>query len=236
MTSGLSELVRLVEAGFTGPGPHLVGVAGAVAVGKSTIAAALAEALTDKGRPTRVLTTDAFLYPNAVLAERNITHRKGFPESYDADELVRVLDAIEHKRWPVRIPVYSHDVYDILPNEAATLDECDAVVLDGVIALQEPAVDRLDVRVYVDADEAVVRGWFCSRFGDFVTEARTNEASFYRMFVSMGPEEVRAVAESVWDGINGVNLRDHILPSRARATYVVEKGPDHEIVRVRTPT
>lgn len=235
MSEDLGPLVKLVETALTGPGPHLVGIAGAVSVGKSTIARSLAQGLQATGRRTRVLTTDAFLLPNATLTQRHIAHRKGFPESYDFDALVGAVTSIKNKRWPVLVPVYSHEVYDILSDQSEVLDECDVVLIDGVIALQAPAVDELDVRLYVQADESVVREWFASRFAEFVEEARTNEASFYRVFVSMGPDEVRTVADSVWDGINGINLRDHILPSRANATVVVSKGPDHEIVGLSSP-
>lgn len=219
-----------VLARMRGPGPHLVGIGGAVAVGKSSIAVALRAALEGAGLRVALLPTDAFLHTNDVLEARGITFRKGFPESYDLDRAVEVLRAIAAASWPVRVPVYSHETYDILPGAGDEIADVDVVVVDGVMALQDPIAALLDVGVYVDADEADVRRWFGDRFTRLTEAARSDPSSFYRMFVDQSADELRATAEQVWDAINGPNLHQHIGPSRSNATVVVRKGPDHTIV------
>jgi type I pantothenate kinase len=219
---------RVAEALRSEP-PHLVGIGGAVAVGKSTIAAGLADKLSAMGRGVHVVATDAFLHPNDVLRERNLTFRKGFPETFDVDAILGFAGRIRDGSPRVEIPVYSHEIYDIVLGEHTVLAEPDLVVLEGVIALQHPVVDVLDVSIYVDADEANVREWFVSRFLALTETARNDPSSFYRLFADMGTEEVRRVAEGTWDSINGVNLHEHIAPSRAHAMFVVEKGADHSV-------
>jgi type I pantothenate kinase len=215
------------------PPPHVVGISGAVAVGKSTVAGQLGEAFTGRGRRVDVVATDAFLHPNVILDERGLTLRKGFPETFDLDALVEFVARVHEGRKGIRIPVYSHAVYDILPGEHLELEEPDLVVLEGVIALQPPVVDHLDVAVYVDADEDDVRRWFVARFLELTEASGSDAASFYRIFSDMSADEVRRIAEATWDGINGVNLREHIAPSREKATFVVSKAADHTIRDVR---
>lgn len=219
---------RIGEALRSEP-PHLVGIGGAVAVGKSTIAAALADRLSEMGRAVHVVATDAFLHPNDILQERNLTFRKGFPETFDVDAILHFVERVRSGSARVEIPVYSHEIYDILPDERAVLTKADLVVLEGVIALQPPVVDALDVSIYIHADESNVRNWFVARFLALTEAARSDASSFYRLFADMGPDEVRGIAEGTWDSINGVNLHDHIAPSRAHAMFVVEKGADHSV-------
>lgn len=229
----VEELVAEVSRRLDRPAPHLVGVAGPVAVGKTTVARALAEAMGSMDRRGQVLGTDAFLLPNDVLAERGLTMRKGFPESFDASALERCLSAIRAGELRVEVPVYSHLTYDVVPGEVAVVEDPDVVVVEGVNALQDPAAELLDVAVYVDAPTDVVRGWFVERLVGLVEAARDDPSSFYHGFASAPAEEVRAFAERAWDGINAVNLHEHILPTREAAHVVVEKGPGHEIVAVR---
>lgn len=210
----------------------MIGVGGGVAVGKSTVASELAGLLTDRGRRVDVVATDAFLHSNAVLAERDLLMRKGFPESYNLDAVGAFVDAVR-AGGRVEVPVYSHATYDIVPGERTIFDAVDLVVLEGVIAVQRPVVEKLDASVYIDADEAAIRSWFVDRFLRFVASSADEPASFYKMFVGLPDAEVVRIAEATWDGINGVNLREHILPGRELATFVVEKATDHSIARVR---
>ncbi len=212
--------------------PHIVAIGGAVAVGKSTVAEELARALASRGRRVDVVATDAFLYSNAVLHERGLGLRKGFPESFDRDAMERFIELVRAGAGTISVPVYSHQIYDIVPDEALHLREPDLVVLEGVIALQSPVVDAVDVSVYVHAEEQDVRGWFVDRFERLTAEARDDPSSFYHGFSAIPDEQLKGLAESTWESINGVNLHDHILPSRERADIVVEKAGDHRIVNV----
>ena len=236
MPSTLDDLAGLVATRLPPAGPHLVGLAGAVAVGKSTIARELAARLDSGGRHVDVVPTDAFLQPNTLLAERDLLYRKGFPESFDTDALGAFVRDVKAGAQILTIPVYSHVEYDIEPDRTATLRDPDVVILEGVLALQPPAVDSLDVAIYVDAAEADVRSWFCDRFLTLVAQARTEAAAFYRMFADMNDEQVRSVAEGTWDAINGPNLSEHIAPSRANASIVVRKNGDHTIARIASLT
>jgi type I pantothenate kinase len=230
----IDDLATAVLERLAGPAPHIVGVAGAVAAGKTTVARSLAQALQAHGRRTDIVSTDSFLLPNSVLHDRELGMRKGFPETFDAGAIDFVLSALKSGVSPIRVPVYSHAVYDILPGEYTTLEEPDVVLLEGIVALQDPAFDYLDSGVYVDADEADVVHWFTKRFRQLTEAARSDESSFYRLFVALEPHALAATARSVWDSINGPNLHEHILPTRERAHVVVEKAADHTILRVRT--
>lgn len=210
----------------------MIGVGGAVAVGKSTVAESLADHLRRLGRRVDVVATDAFLLSNAALNERNLILRKGFPESFDVEALVAFVADVRGGARRVEVPVYSHAIYDIVPGSTTVLERPDLVLLEGVIASQQPVVDFLDLSIYVDAEESDVREWFLTRFLAMTSAASNDPDSFYRIFAGLPPDEVRRIAEGTWDGINGVNLREHILPSRAHASFVVEKAKDHSIRRV----
>lgn len=229
MESAYEELAEAVAARLTGPAPHLVGIGGAVAVGKTTVARALASALGRRGRKVAVVSTDAFLCPNEILFERGVAFRKGFPESFDSDALAGFVRQVKAGASRIELPVYSHVIYDIVPGEVAVVEDADLLILEGVVALQPPLADAVDVGVYVEAEEAVVRGWFVERFLALTHEARGDPASFYARFAGMPPDQLRALAEGTWDSINGPNLREHILPSRERATFVLEKAADHSV-------
>lgn len=235
MTSALADaatrLADLARSAAGGMAPAVVGIAGAVASGKSTLARAVADALVARGTSAAVVTTDGFLLPNAVLAERGLTMHKGFPESYDVDALVGFVDAVHAGAPDVRVPVYSHVTYDVEPGPGRRFEPCDVAVVEGVNTLGALA-GRLDLAVYLDAAEADLERWYVHRFGVLTDEARTDPSSFYRSFVAMTPDEVEAIALSTWRGINLVNLRDHILPTRDLADVVVRKGPDHQVVDI----
>lgn len=219
----LSDVVKLVSERLNATPPTLIGITGAVAVGKTTIADALGEAL-----GAVVVSTDAFLLSNAMLAERDLLMRKGFPESYDADAIMATLKALKLKE-PVELSVYSHDVYDVVAGRSNRVMPTDVVVVEGVVALQAPIVDHLDLKIYIDADASAVREWFIDRFVRFTSAARTKPDSFYHRFADFSSDELRSIAELTWDGINAVNLAEHIEPSREHADIVISKAPDHSI-------
>jgi type I pantothenate kinase len=206
--------------------PILVGITGGVAVGKSTTAATLARRLARTGLRVDVLSTDAFLLPNAELERRGLAMRKGFPETFAIDDLDACLLHLRAGR-EVEVPVYSHVTYDRVPAATVGITPGDVVIVEGVNVLQPPAVDRLDVGIYVDADEGDMRDWFVERFLSLCASA--DEGSFYAPLRGLSEDEQRALAAAAWDGINAVNLREHTRPSRRRATHVVHKARDHSI-------
>lgn len=222
--------------------PYVIGIAGSVAVGKSTTARLLQELLRRWPDHPRVdlVTTDGFLHPNRVLAERGIMHRKGFPESYDRRRLIDFLVALKAGAEEVRAPVYSHLVYNVLPDDEQVVRRPDVVIVEGLNVLQRGGPDDslvvsdlFDFSVYVDADEADVRSWFLERFLTLRATAFQDPTSFFHQYAAMPEDEAVAFAHDVWDGINGVNLAENILPTRERAHLILEKGPDHRVRRVR---
>lgn len=211
-------------------GHSLVAIGGPVAVGKSTIAAAVAACFREDGLTVRVVSSDAFLLSNEVLAGRDLVMRKGFPETYDVDTLTVFAAEIRAGR-PVDIPVYSHETYD-LTAERERVEPSDVVIVEGIIVTQTPVVGAFDVSVYIDAPEASNRAWFVERFLRFVDTGRSEPASFYHAFAAMDADGVCGIAEATWDAINGVNLHEHIGPSIANADLVVRKASDHSIEAV----
>lgn len=238
------DRARRAEAELVGrplpPSVLVVALAGPVASGKSTIAAAVAERLRSAtfGVSGAVVSTDGFLRPTEELEAEGLLMRKGFPETYDLPSLRALVGSLRAGDDQITVPLYSHETFDIAP-EPAVLDRTDVVVLEGVNALQGardggagPA-DLADVTVYVEADEGAVIGWFVERFVELTIEARSDPDSFYRPWSDLPEGEVRVAARSVWDAVNGVNLREHIAPSRKRADIEVVKSPTHEILELR---
>ena len=234
MADPLDELQLLLEPGVdrcrAAQMPYVVVVTGSVAVGKSAMAQLLGESLSETSGGVRVETvsTDGFLFPNRVLDARGLGMRKGFPESYDRDALLAFLDAVKAGERGVRVPVYSHEDYDVL-DEYQVLDVADVVIVEGLHLLE--LSDAIDVGIYVDAAEPDIEQWFVDRF----LVLRSSGHSFYRQFSGFSDDEASAFARQVWEGINRVNLREYILPTRERADVVVEKGPDHSMRRIRLP-
>jgi type I pantothenate kinase len=231
MSEEIGELARRLPS--RDRGPVIVGVAGAVAVGKTTIASELAARIAGDGKRVHVVSTDAFLLSNAELAARDILMRKGFPESYDVAMLVQTIASVR-EGVTTNIPVYSHAIYDLVPGEVDLIEPIDVLIVEGVIALQPAVRNVLDLAIYVDAPEEVVRGWFVDRFVRLTADARDDATSFYHMFATMESVQVRDIAEATWDGINGVNLREHIAPTMDSADVVIEKAPEHIVVAVRS--
>jgi type I pantothenate kinase len=215
--------------------PYLVGITGSVAVGKSGVAAVVASLLGEVtgGRDVAVVTTDSFLHPNAVLAARGLLDRKGFPESYD-DRLQReTLAAVRSGQDPVTVPVYSHEIYDILPDDVQVIDHPDLVVVEGLNVLRAGGGDAPpDTSIYVDAAEADLARWFAERVHHLVEAAPRDGVGFYPMLATLAPDDLRQLIERTWTDVNLVNLHRHISPARAEADLVLWKGGDHRVVEV----
>jgi type I pantothenate kinase len=224
--TGAAEAVAAAVRAVT-TSPVLVGIGGSVAVGKTTLAEQVATVLAP-GLRTAVLATDCFLLPNDELARRGMLMQKGFPESYDADAIGTFLAAAE-RRDLAEVPIYSHATYDRLPGVTATIGPADVYVIEGVNALQPPLAGRLAVAVYLDADENDIRRWYVDRFLRHIEVAEDDDSSFYRRFVPLDGGQRQQMAESTWDGINAVNLHEHIEPTRAAATLVLRKSADHTL-------
>lgn len=225
--------------------PFIIGVAGSVAVGKSTTARILQALLSRWPSTPRVdlVTTDGFLYPNAVLAEKGLMERKGFPESYDRARFVNFLADIKSGKANVKVPVYSHLVYDVVPGTDITIDRPDILIVEGLNILQAGelprtgrpilfASDFLDFSVYIDADNDDLEDWFMQRFFRLRETAFKDPTSFFRRFAEMSKEEAGSFGRQVWRSINLRNLVDNVLPTRGRADLILKKGKDHLIENV----
>lgn len=227
------------------PVPFIIGVAGSVAVGKSTTARVL-QALLARWSPrpkVDLVTTDGFLFPNAVLERQGIMQKKGFPESYDLPRLLSFLSDIKAGRRQVRAPVYSHLTYDIVPNQWIEIDRPDILIVEGVNVLQTgklprdgkavPVVsDFFDFSVYIDADEPVLRNWYVKRFLALRDTAFHDPRSYFHRYALLSDEEATATALAIWERTNLANLEDNILPTRPRATLILKKGAGHEVETV----
>ena len=221
--------------------PYIIGIAGSVAVGKSTFARILQALLAQWPDHPKVdlITTDGFLYPNRVLEERGIMNRKGFPESYDTRALLDVLRRIKSGEEVVEAPVYSHVVYDIVPNERVVLRGPDIVIIEGLNVLQtrsdapEFVSDYFDFSIYIDADEPDIEQWYVDRFLALRASVFKNPDSFFRFYAELSDEEAIATARRIWREINGLNLREKIAPTRERASLVVHKTADHRVDQVQ---
>ena len=209
----------------------VIGITGSVAVGKSTLAAAVADTVRARGKTAEVISTDAFLLPNATLVERGVLMRKGFPESFDHAALRALVDALHAGTKGLTVPIYSHLAFDVVAGDLHTLADAEIVVIEGVNVLSE-LHDVLDLSVYADAPEALVEEWYVERFHELCREAEHDEHSFYRQFAGMSSDQIDQLARRTWEGINLVNLRENIAPSRAVADLVVTMGTGHEVVSV----
>jgi type I pantothenate kinase len=225
--------------------PFIIGIAGSVAVGKSTTARVLKELLARWPSSPKVdlVTTDGFLHSNEVLRRENLMDRKGFPESYDLGALLRFLSAIKAGMRNVRAPLYSHLTYDILPGEFVTIDRPDILIFEGINVLQTrdlpsdgnavPFVsDFFDFSIYIDAEEELIHQWYVDRFMRLRETAFRNPESFFHRYAQLSRDAAHAIAENLWTNTNLKNLKENILPTRPRADLILRKGEDHLVKEV----
>jgi type I pantothenate kinase len=225
--------------------PYIIGVAGSVAVGKSTTARVLKALLARWPNTPKVdlITTDGFLLPNAELTRLNLMERKGFPESYDTGKLLRFLADIKAGRRNVKAPLYSHLVYDVVPGEETSVDRPDILIVEGLNVLQPARLpkdgeaipfvsDFFDFSVYIDAEEEDLHRWYVNRFLRLRHTAFRDPLSYFRRYAELAETEAMATADGLWNRINLVNLRENIVPTRQRASLILKKGASHRIETV----
>ena len=225
-----------------GKTPYIIGLAGSVAVGKSTTARVL-QALLARWPNTplvQLITTDGFLHPNAVLQKQGLMDRKGFPESYDASRLLRFLASVKAGEHNVLAPIYSHLHYDVLPNESTIVDRPDILIIEGLnvlmpnkLGIEVPFVsDFFDFSIYLHAEEKDLHDWYIDRFMQLRKTAFLNPESYFKKYASLSDEAAVGIATDIWRRINLRNLHENILPTRSRASLILTKDSDHRIAEV----
>jgi type I pantothenate kinase len=225
--------------------PFIIGLAGSVSAGKSTTARVLQALLARWPSHPRVelVPTDGFLFANAILEERGIMNRKGFPESYDLTRLLNFLADVKSGKERVEAPVYSHLIYDVLPDQKIVIERPDIVIVEGLNVLQPAKLpkdgeaipfvsDFFDFSIYIDAAEQLVEAWYVERFLRLRQTAFRDPASYFHRYATLSEEEAVATGLSIWRTINLVNLRENILPTRQRADLILRKGENHAIETV----
>ncbi len=244
-TQGLFKATQRFLGADDGKVPYIIGIAGSVAVGKSTTARVLQALLTRWPNTPKVqlVTTDGFLRPNAVLNREGLMERKGFPESYDGTALIRFLSDVKAGKHNVVAPVYSHLVYDVVPGETITVDRPDILIVEGLNVLLPNRLSRedkmipfvsdfFDFSVFLHADEALLEKWYVARFMRLRETAFRDPRSYFHKYADLGDDAAQAIARAIWTRINLVNLQENILPTRPRASLLLTKGASHRIEEV----
>ncbi|MDN6617825.1 MAG: type I pantothenate kinase [Enterococcus sp.] len=220
--------------------PFIIGIAGSVAVGKSTTARLLQTLLSRlfPKQDVQLITTDGFLYPNRVLEERGIMDRKGFPESYDMERLINFLNSVKSHEKDLKIPLYSHKSYDIVEGEYETISQPDILIVEGINVFQLPAnqqiyvSDFFDFSIYVDADPALIERWYLERFESLLDTAFQDPSNYYYEYAVGRRKDAINMAKSVWKNVNLKNLQEYILPTRSRADIILHKTDYHKIDQI----
>ena len=244
-TVGLHQATQDFLGTRDGKTPFIIGVAGSVSVGKSTTSRVLRELLARWPASPKVdlITTDGFLFPNAILESEGLMSKKGFPESFDRPRLLKFLSDIKAGKRHVRAPVYSHFYYDVMPGHSVTVDKPDILIVEGLNVLQTRELPRdgravpfvsdfFDFSVYMDADEELLRQWYVDRFMRLRETAFRDPGSYFHKFSRITDEEAVETANTIWSNINLVNLRENILPTRPRADLILTKNASHRISKV----
>ncbi len=242
-TQQLHEATETFLRSRTAKVPFVIGVAGSVAVGKSTTSRLLQALLSrwPDHPEVALVTTDGFLLPNAELERRGLMDRKGFPESFDTAALVRFVAAVKAGEQEVAAPVYSHLAYDVLPDEQVIVRQPDVLIVEGINVLQTGTApderrtfvsDFFDFSIYVDALESDIEQWYVERFHRLRSTAFQDPRSYFRRYGDLDDEEAETVARDIWARINGVNLRQNVLPTRSRADLILHKAADHSVQQV----
>ncbi len=242
-TQGLFKATqRFLGAEVEGKMPYLIGVAGSVAVGKSTTARVMRALLSRWPNTPKVelVTTDGFLHPNSVLEAKGIMNRKGFPESFDTSALLHFLSDIKAGIRNVKAPVYNHLIYDIVPDDYVVIDRPDILIVEGLNVLLPnrdgsdiPFVsDFFDFSIYLDAHPSLLERWYVDRFMRLRETAFRDPLSYFRKYADLTDDQATEIALNIWRSINLRNLVDHVLPTRPRASLVLTKGPSHRIEQV----
>ncbi|WP_338215853.1 type I pantothenate kinase [Companilactobacillus muriivasis] len=220
--------------------PFIIGVSGSVAVGKSTTARLL-KIMLERAYPqykVSQMTTDGFLYPSKILKERNLMDKKGFPETYDMEKLLNFLGEVKTKGGKIKYPLYSHNIYDIIPDRYEETDNPDILIVEGINVLQLPhneqiyVSDFFDFSIYIDAEVEDIEKWFLKRFEKLLDLARNDPNSYYYQFTQIPEKSAMDMAKHVWETINYPNLRDYIKPTMNRANLILHKSEDHQIDKI----
>lgn len=242
-TQNLYQATNLFLGNHTAKVPYIIGIAGSVAVGKSTTARLIRALLARWPNHPKVelITTDGFLFPNAVLEEQHMLQRKGFPESYDVRRLLRFLRDVKSGAPEVAAPLYSHLTYDIVPDQMQVIRQPDILIVEGLNVLETQGADKhaqlfvsdfFDFSIYVDAPEHHIRKWYIDRFETLRRTAFQDPSSYFHRYGNLTPQETKERAASIWATINALNLVENIAPTRSRADLILQKGENHIVEQV----